>query len=71
MPYKWRFHHIDLIARPEDRELVADMWRKLGGETVSYEVVARRPISLLTSSASTLSNPQAALVSSVSNKDEL
>jgi hypothetical protein len=31
------FHHIDLIARPEDRELVADVWRKLGGETVSYE----------------------------------
>jgi hypothetical protein len=50
------FHHIDEIALPGDRELVAEVWRRFGGETVSYEVLARRLINLLASSTGTLSS---------------
>ena len=51
---QWMFHGIDSIASHNDRKLVSDAWRKLGGETVSYEILVQRLLNLLKTSASTI-----------------
>lgn len=48
------FHNIDQIQSCDDREKVSRVWKKLGGETVSYEVLARHLINLLNSSPAAL-----------------
>jgi hypothetical protein len=53
---QWMFHGIDMITNHSDRKLVSDVWRKLGGETVSYDILITRLLSLLVNSAQTL-NP--------------
>ncbi len=46
--------NIDLITNFESLMRVGDIWRVMGGETVSYEVLARRLTNLLSSNVSTL-----------------
>jgi len=51
------FQNIDQIQSYDDRERISRVWKQLGGETVSYEVLARRLINLLMSPPDTLRTP--------------
>lgn len=44
---QWLVQHIDTIALASEREKVGEAWEKIGGETVSYEVMARRILTML------------------------
>lgn len=48
------FNQIDDIENYSDREKVWNIWRKVGGSTPSYEVVARRLLSFLSTSIPTI-----------------
>lgn len=44
---QWLVQHIDTVTSASDREAVGNAWERIGGETVSYEVIARRILAML------------------------
>lgn len=50
------FNQIDNIEEFTDREMVWNVWRKVGGSTPSYEVIGRRLLSFLSNSIPTIEN---------------